>query len=148
MLWSEKCMMELTHHNMFESSEHRLRFRDLVTCYYQAPFFTKGLCKCMYLSAWDEEHFEIMLAMLNELTIGGGRSLRPMREHGEVLEMSASPDEREIMKLSNAFIGSSEYRMPNIGDVSPDTAHILRRGLLAGSYIDELPDPHTGKSAV
>ena len=50
MKWFEKCLLELTHHNMFESTEHRNRFLDLITCYYQAPFFTKGLCKLPFIS--------------------------------------------------------------------------------------------------
>ena len=42
MNWNEKCLMELTHHNLFEDNAHRLRFRDLLSCYFTAPFFTKG----------------------------------------------------------------------------------------------------------
>ncbi len=140
MLWSEKCLLELTHHNMFESSDHRLRFRDLITCYYQAPFFCKGLCKCMYLSSWDEEHFLIMLGILNELTINGNRSLKPMKDQGVEMEKQCSREELEVMKLSNSFLTNYPYQAPEMGEIDPDTAHILHRGLLAAAYIDNLPD--------
>ncbi len=141
MLWSEKCLMELTHHNMFDSAEHRLRFRDLVDCYYRAPFFTKGLCKCMYLSCFDDVHFDIMLSMLNELTIDSAKSLRAMREQGQVLLEDMPPEEREVQKLANSFLGDGYYQVPDYADIDPDTAHILRRGILAAAYIDDLPDP-------
>ena len=86
MRWSDKCMLELTHHNLFENDEHRSRFRDLLECYSEAPFFTKGLCKCMYLSAWDNEHFAVMLDILNAMTINRQNNLDDMKDQGEVLE--------------------------------------------------------------
>ncbi len=145
MQWSEKCLLELTHHNMFENSEHRLRFRDLINCYYQAPFFTKGLCKCMYLACWDDEHFTIMLDMLNDLTINGSKNLRMMREQGFHMEQTATPEEKAIMNLSNSFISGSVFNVPDFDTMDPEVAHIIRRGMTASIYIDDLPDPQSGK---
>ena len=73
MNWNEKCLLELSHHNLFESTDHRQRFRDLIDCYFTAPFFTKGLCKCIYIASWDDEHFIEILAMLNDLTASGAK---------------------------------------------------------------------------
>ena len=114
MRWSDKCMLELTHHNLFENDEHRSRFRDLLECYSEAPFFTKGLCKCMYLSAWDNEHFAVMLDILNAMTINRQNNLDDMKDQGEVLEAAAENGEledassAEIWKLSNAFLRRPE----------------------------------------
>ena len=118
MRWSDKCMLELTHHNLFENDEHRSRFRDLLECYSEAPFFTKGLCKCMYLSAWDNEHFAVMLDILNAMTINRQNNLDDMKDQGEVLEAAAENGEledassAEIWKLSNAFLNNKPYDSP------------------------------------
>lgn len=141
MNWNEKCLMELTHHNLFEDNAHRLRFRDLLSCYFTAPFFTKGLCKCMYLSSWDEEHFAVMLDMLNEMTLECARNLRMMKDQGEIMELHLSGYEAEVFRLSNAFINDTPYVMPDLGIMDPEGAHIIRQALKAGEYIDELPDP-------
>ena len=42
MNWPDKCMLELTHRNLFEDDSHRARFRDLLDCYSGAPFFYEG----------------------------------------------------------------------------------------------------------
>ncbi len=141
MEWYEKCVLELTHHNMFESSGHRDRFRDLTSCYYTAPFFTKGLCKCMYLSSWDDEHFGVMLATLNSLIIDGDKNVQGMAEQGGVLSTQLSGADAEIYKLSTAFLTGSEYEVPDFTQLDSEGAHIIRKAILAGKYIDDLPDP-------
>ena len=148
MRWSDKCMLELTHHNLFENDEHRSRFRDLLECYSEAPFFTKGLCKCMYLSAWDNEHFAVMLDILNAMTINRQNNLDDMKDQGEVLEAAAENGEledassAEIWKLSNAFLNNKPYDSSSlhsleIGD--PDTAYLIKRALLTADVIDQIP---------
>lgn len=140
MNWNEKCLLELTHHKLFENAEHRLRFRDLLNCYYQSPFFTKGLCKCMYLSSWDEEHFVVMLEILNEMTLEGDKNLRMMKDQGAVLEKQMEGYEAEVFKLSNAFLNDRKYDLPDFGVFDPEGAHIIKRALLAAEYIEELPE--------
>lgn len=140
MRWNEKCLMELTHRNMFEDTDHRVRFRDLVNCYYQAPFFTKGLCKCMYLSSWDEVHFAMILDILNEITLEGAKNLRLMKIQGEVLERQMTGDEAEIFKLSMAFLNNRPYELPPFDLMDAESAHIIRQSLQAAVYIEELPE--------
>ena len=70
MKWKDKCFDALDEAGMFENSGHRTRFKELTDCYCNYPFFTRGLCKCMYLSAWDEEHFCILLGTLADMTAG------------------------------------------------------------------------------
>ena len=142
MRWFEKCLLELAHHNMFESTEHRGRFLDLISCYAQAPFFSKGLCKCMYLSSWDDEHFLIMLTTLNEMVIDGEKTLKGMAGQGSALAHQAEGYEAEIYKLSTAFLTNTEYTLPDLTIMDPDGAYIIRQAVLAGKYIDDLPDIH------
>ena len=148
MKWFEKCLLELTHHNMFESTEHRNRFLDLITCYYQAPFFTKGLCKCMYLSSWDDEHFGIMLGTMNEMVIEGATDVRSMADQGDVISRQLTGADAEIYRLSTAFLTDQDYEIPDLTRFDDDTAHIIRRAVLAGSYIDDLPDPHEKETPI
>ena len=144
MRWSDKCMLELTHHNLFENDEHRSRFRDLLECYSEAPFFTKGLCKCMYLSAWDNEHFAVMLDILNAMTINRQNNLDDMKEleaaaeNGELEDASSA----EIWKLSNAFLNNKPYDSSSLHSLEiddPDTAYLIKRALLTADVIDQIP---------
>ena len=144
MFWDEKCLLELTHHNLFESTAHRDRFHDLITCYVQAPFFSKGLCKCMYLSSWDDAHFSELLIVLNELTISGARNTEIMAQNGLVLIDSAMDDTATIYRLSYAFLTNSYFKMPDFSMLDPDISHLIRQALLAARLIDDLPDPHAG----
>lgn len=139
MNWYEKCLLDLSHHKLFENTEHRQRFRDLLTCYYTAPFFTKGLCKCMYLSSWDEEHFIVMLEVLNQMTLEGDKNLNFMKGQGEVLEQQMEGYDAEIFKLSNAFLNNKYYECPDFGDLDPEGVYIIRQALKAADLIDELP---------
>lgn len=152
MKWSEKCMMELTHRNLFEDDEHRARFRDLLDCYSEAPFFSKGLCKCMYLSAWDHLHFAQMLDILNEMVIEHDNGLSLMQDNGIVLKREAvgggDSAAAEILDLSIDFINDIPYdrsRLNSLEVNEPEAAYIIKRSLLAGQCIDDLPPVHTSE---
>ena len=146
MKWSDKCILELTHHNLFEDDAHRSRFRDLLDCYFDAPFFTKGLCKCMYLSAWDNAHFAQMLDVLNELTIEHAGSLSLMVDNGTALIRQAQDDNNRtdvlVIGLSASFLTDTPIDLSPLRELEisdPDTAYIVKRALQAASCIDELP---------
>ena len=96
MFWNEKCLLELTHHNLFESTANRDRFRELLDCYWTAPFFSKGICKCMYLASWDDIHFAEILSVLNELTIQGTHSVQLMKD---TADMKADAVAAELQKV-------------------------------------------------
>ena len=105
MKWKDRVVEELSEQNMFQSSAHRSRFKELLDCYVTAPFFTRGLCKCMYLSCWDEEHFIIMLDMLNKLKLSENMDLQDMNENGELMaEEAAYSYENHVMRLSCALL--------------------------------------------
>ncbi len=139
MNWNEKCLMELTHHNMFEDDAHRQRFRDLLICYFLAPFFTKSLCKCMYLFSWDDEHFVLMLEVLNGMTLEAAKNLQMMTDQAEAWEKEAAGYDAEIFRLINAFLRGEDYQAEDFGVMDPERAHMIRQALKVSDYIDELP---------
>lgn len=85
MSWKDRFLSALDAEGMFENSGHRTRFKELMDCYSGFPFFTKGLCKCIFMSAWDEEHFNIMLETLTDMSLGRERDAGEMLIKGDAL---------------------------------------------------------------
>ena len=83
-MWKDTILQALDDRHLFQSDDHRSRFKELLDCYADASFFTPGLCKCMFMSCWDEEHFFIMLDMLNQLSLKRHMGLNDMCENGEL----------------------------------------------------------------
>lgn len=149
MKWSEKCMTEMIQRNLFEDEDHQTRFRDLLDCYCDAPFFSKGLCKCMYLSAWDQIHFAQMLDILNEMIIEHS-GLSMMKDNGIALEREAEGEgdaaAAAIIEASFDFLNDIPYdhsRLDTLEEQEPEAAYIIKRALLAGQCIEDLPPVHT-----
>ena len=149
MKWSEKCIMELTHRNLFENDDHRARFRDLLDCYCDAPFFSKGLCKCMYLSSWDQKQFTQILDVLNEMILDRGNAMNLMMDNGMVLEQTARNEGDcttvAILEVSKTFLDEVPYdrsRLKELEISDPETAYCIKRGLLAAQCIDDPPPVH------
>ena len=84
MNWKDRCFLYLNEEKLFEDSEHRTRFWELLDCYGEQPFFTKGLCKCMYLSAWD-------LRILPLSPIMSPKSQYPFLKMQPTLDSSVAP---------------------------------------------------------
>ena len=127
MNWKEQWIVALDKEHLFENSSHRTRFKELLDCFADYPFFTKGLCKCMYLSAWDEEHFCIMLSMLTE-----------MRTQGDVLIAEQPEEEAYVYRLSNAFLDNMPFQLDDPKKVQPNIVHIIQKALHASDIIDQL----------
>lgn len=123
--------------NMFEDSGHRTRFKELLDCYADFPFFTKGLCKCMYLSAWDDEHFCIMLEILTDMSLGRDTNTKEMRVKGEALAEEQQDAEYFVYQLSNAFLDNAPYQLPENADIPPEIRHIISRALMAAELIEQ-----------
>ncbi|MCI9106273.1 MAG: hypothetical protein HFG56_07300 [Lachnospiraceae bacterium] len=143
MNFKERCIQELDEGRLFENSGHRTRFKELLDCYENYPFFSKGLCKCMYLSAWDEEHFAMMLGVLTELTLGREKDTMEMRLQGE--QMAKEHRGREhidgdtyIYQLSNAFLDNREFHIEEGAQIEPEYEYIIRRGLAAAERIEKV----------
>lgn len=115
MEWVEICIRELRKQKLFQSGEHESLFRDAVTCYCNRPFFTDGLCKCIYLASWDMEHFAMFLDPINTMVARGDINLDYMEELGEMLaEENEGLSEREmyLFELSEAFLREVNYTLP------------------------------------
>jgi hypothetical protein len=139
MAWKDRCFQALDEAKLFENSAHRTRFRELLDCYADYPFFTPGVCKCMYLSGWDEEHFCIMLETLTELALGRETDTNEMRIKGDAFLEEMPSAEYYVYKLSNAFLDDEPFQLdvPE-EDLPPDILYIIRRALLAAAIIDSI----------
>lgn len=122
---------------MFENNGHRTRFKELLDCYADYPFFSKGLCKCMYLSAWDEEHFCILLEVLMNMSLGKDTTTKEMRENGDALAEEQTDGEYYVYLLSNAFLDNKMFTLPEDISLEPEIRHIIDRALTASEIIDK-----------
>ena len=138
MNWKEKCLSALDSHKMFEDSGHRTRFKELLDCYCNYPFFTKGLCKCIYLSAWDDKHFCIMLETLTDLSLGKETSTKEMSIKGDALAEEQLDEEYYVYELSLALLENRPYRQNVSAGISVGTRYIINRALRASDIIDRL----------
>lgn len=131
------CTKELAKENLFVSQEHRQLFSDLLNCYIESPFFHKGLCKCMYLSCWDLEHYTIMLDILNNMTIEKSTDTEEMSENGQYLENESEGYDRYIYQLSGAFLNNEEFTLPD-EPIQEEGMNIIKHALKAAKIIDRI----------
>ena len=136
--WKSKCFAALDKEKMFENSGHRTRFKELFDCYRDYPFFSKGLCKCIYLSAWDEEHFCIMVETLTDLSLGKETNTKEMSIKGDALADEQTDGEYYIYQLSIAFLDDLPFRINVSSDMTPEIRYIIRRALRSSEIIDKL----------
>ena len=131
-----KYVEALEDQGLFENPGHRTRFKELVDCYGHYPFFNPGLCKCMYLSAWDEEHFAIILQILSDLAIGRERDTEEMHIQGDALAREETGGESYMYRLSNAFLAGEEFVMDEDAELPGDYPYIISRAMEAAKVID------------
>lgn len=136
-----QCIRELGKKDLFITSEHRQLFSDLINCYSEYPFFHRGLCKCMYLSSWDMEHYVIMLDILNDMSIGRSSDTSEMSDNGISLEEEAQGYDRYIIQMSGAFLMNQPYEIPD-EDIPEEGLRIMKMGLAAADVIDEIFDEY------
>ena len=120
MSWSDTCIAALAEKKLFENSSHRTRFKELLDCYSDYPFFNRGLCKCMYLSAWDEEHFCVMLETLMSMSLGKEQDTGDMRIQGDVLAGNEPTSDYYMYQLSNAFLDDSPCYLSPDAEIDPE----------------------------
>ena len=133
-----QCIKELGRKDLFITSEHRQLFSDLLNCYSEYPFFHKGLCKSMYLGAWDMEHYMMMLEILNDMSIGKSRDTSEMSDNGVSLEEEAEGYDKYIIKLSGAFLKDEVFELPKDEEISPEGMKIIEMALMAADVIDQI----------
>lgn len=140
MMWKDSLFKELDRCRLFHDSAHKSRFHELVDCYAKAPFFTPGLCKCMYLSSWDDEHFAVMLDMLNQLSFMKNMNLDDMNENGELMaEESGNHYDAYILRLSCCFLMDQPFDVFSLPeDLDPQGMLLIRQALKAADIIDTI----------
>lgn len=139
--WVEGCIRELRSQHLFQDGEHEELFREAVLCYQDKPFFSSGLCKCIYLASWDMEHFAIFLEPINVMVVRGDRNLDYMRELGRVIaeeNRGVSERDRYIFELSGSFLQGEEFELPEEVERSgQDWIAIYHRAKRAAQIIDK-----------
>lgn len=136
--WKQKAFTALDAEKMFEDSGHRTRFKELMDCYSGYPFFNKGVCKCVYLSAWDEEHFAIMLETLSDMSLGKDTNTKEMSLKGDALAEEQTDSEYYVYQLSLSFVDGTPFQVSASSDMSPEVRYIIRRALRVSQIIDSL----------
>lgn len=124
--------------DLFESSAHRTRFKELLDCFSGYSFFSKGLCKCMYLSAWDDEHFVIILEILNAMALGKDPNTNEMRINGDILAEEQTNGEYYVYLLSNAFLDNKSFHLSENAKIEPENSYIIEQALKASEIIDSI----------
>ena len=148
MKWGDLCIQNLSQNNLFVDDAHRSRFRELLDCYIDKPFFCRGLCKCMFLAALDQEHFFLILNVLNQTTIEKDRSLELMKEEirlsGENADSEGEEGDRLIFRMLYFFLKNKRFDQNDLywlQDLAPESAAIIWRGLQAAKVIDAMSEP-------
>lgn len=100
--WRDYCIEEIAKHRCFVSAMHKKRFIELFDMVQNEPFFTKEICKCMYLAAWDQVHTDEMKEIFRGLMDEG--VLDAKRLIGKRDFSSATTNEKEILKLAHEFL--------------------------------------------
>lgn len=124
--------------DLFESSAHRTRFKELLDCFSGYSFFSKGLCKCMYLSAWDDEHFVIILEILNAMALGKDPNTNEMRINGDILAEEQTNGEYYVYLLSNAFLDNKSFHLSENAKIEPENRYIIEQAPKASEIIDSI----------
>ncbi len=152
MNWKDAFYTALDSEKMFENSGHKTRFKELMDCYAGYPFFTKGLCKCIYMSAWDDEHFNIMLETLTDMSLGRERDTDEMLIRGDALAEEQADGEAYVYRLSIAFLEEKPFRLDENIHLAPEYQYIVERALRASEIIDgvsvTIEHTHHGKQRI
>lgn len=138
MSWKQKVYSALRAEKMFKDTGHSTRFMELLDCFGNYPFFTKGLCKCVYLSSWDDEHFCVMLETLTDLSLGKETNTDEMRAKGDSLVEEQVDAQYYVYLLSNAFLDNKPFVLDPQAELPDSFRYIIDRALLAADIIDRL----------
>ncbi len=138
--WNEKCISALDAAGLFNDYSHKSRMKELLDCYSGYPFFSKGLCKCMYLSAWDEEHFVILVEMLSGMAVGQEKDTDDMRIEGDMRAEDHALDHADgeafIYQLSSSFLAGTPFAATGIEKLPEHYQNLVRKGLEAELVIE------------
>lgn len=138
MSWKGKCFAALDAEKLFENSAHRTRFKELLDCFSPYPFFTRGVCKCVYLSAWDEMHFNVILETLTCMGLGKETDTEEMSIQGDAMAEEETGREAYMYRLSVALLNGTRIPPMDERRFSPEVRYIVHQALRAAEIIDDL----------
>ena len=92
----------------------------------------------MYLSAWDEEHFAIMLETLSAMSLGRETDTEDMRIQGDTLAEVQPDAEYYVYQLSNSFLDNRTFTLPQNAKIEPEQRRIIEQALKAAALIDSI----------
>lgn len=135
-------MEALESNGLFENYAHKTRFKELMDCYSQYPFFNKGLCKCMYLSSWDDEHFIVMVEMLNSMAIGREEDTEEMRIEGNMRAEDYKEEHEDgeafVYNLSSSFLNGTRFGLEGLEKLPEHFQYLVRRAVAAEDVIESV----------
>lgn len=100
--WRDYCVEKIANQRCFVSAMHKKRFIEMFNMVQNEPFFTKEICKCLFLAAWERSYTNDMEKLLQELIdekVMDAKGLQGRRNF-----RSVTPNEKEIAKLANEFL--------------------------------------------
>ena len=104
MAWRDKCLRSVMDAKLFLSTAHLERFKECWKLLKKQPFCTKGICKCLFLAAWDQEHYQFFRDTIDEMIARKDTDTSYMLEKGRVVLGNVALSERELFKLSIDFL--------------------------------------------
>ena len=138
MSFKHQCIKDLESQSLFQNSLHLTRMKELLDCFSDKPFFNKGICKCMYLSAWDDEHFAIILEMLNVIALGKHQDTVDMEAQGDAYIEESDELQSPLYQLSQSFLTGLPYEGAPLDKLPEGTRYIMECALKAADVIDRI----------
>ncbi|MDY4670035.1 MAG: hypothetical protein SO415_08610 [Oliverpabstia sp.] len=106
MSWEEKCIPALLEQRVFLSPQHFSRFEAAFSFLRHQYFFTKGVCKCAVLAAWDPKHFEIFMDSMQEMVERKEKDSSYMIAQGKLYSKHSDNNMRLFAKLYTDFLSN------------------------------------------
>lgn len=102
--WRDYCIEELAKHRCFVSAMHKLRFIEMHEMAAAEPFFSKGLCKCLFLAAWDQKDTENMKQILAQMAESGEGNAEQVLSVWHYDSPRVSSNQKAVYELARDFI--------------------------------------------
>lgn len=142
MAWKNDCLRSLMDADLFLSRAHMERFEETWKVLKEQPFCTKGMCKCLFLAAWDQEHYQFLKDTVDEMMAKKETDTSYMLEKGRIILGNVALSERKLFKLSILFL-EEEGKTPDESCLLRLAHHwvpITDNTLEAGRLLDSLED--------
>lgn len=104
MNWEEQCVPALVEQRVFLSPQHFSRFETAFGFLRNQRFFTKGLCKCAVLAAWDQKNFMTFMDVMHQMEEQKVTNAAPLVEYARNLIQDPDPSMSLFARLSVDFL--------------------------------------------